>query len=141
MFRFLLVALLCVFSSALNLNALAGRRAVIARAAAALPLAAVAQQAHAERGASASNAIGTGPNGESAQWRTAASSNSVLGTAKYAGPIGQGEGAVTSAIGLDGKKVDVYGSAAPAGKAALAASSTIAPGGYKSDAAMARLMK
>lgn len=77
MLRFLFVAMLIAFSSALNLGVNVNRRAALAKLAAAAPLAALAQQASAAR---VSNAA------LQADWMGQAASNQVLGSGKAIKP-------------------------------------------------------
>lgn len=113
------------------------RRALMARVAAAAPLAAIVQQASAER---PSNAIGTSADGKSAPWMPAAASNTVLGSGKGGVKPGFEPAVVTKSVGRD-SLIDEWGSAAPSGKAALAAASPLSTGTKVPSSAYDRLLK
>jgi len=137
MLRFLFVAMLIAFSSALNLGVNVNRRAALAKLAAAAPLAALAQQASAAR---VSNAA------LQADWMGQAASNQVLGSGKAIKP-GYEAGTVDKAVGRQSEIDPEWGSAysknAKAASAGDAARGTGVTGGAlpRNEAAMARLMK
>lgn len=133
----LLICCLLAFASALELPAVS-RRALLSRVAAAVPLAAIAQQASAER---PSNAVGTSVDGKSAVWMTSSSSNTVLGVGKYT-KTGFEPEVVSKPIGRADSLIDEWGSAAAEGKAKSAASTIGAIGSQpKNEVAFARLLK
>ena len=82
MMKVLVMMMLLAVATALQLPAAVSRRGLMARVVAAAPLAAIAQQASAER---VSNSMGTSETGKSAEWRGASASNSALGVGKYTG--------------------------------------------------------
>ena len=146
------LVLACVATSSAYKLPTMSRREVFSRVAgAAVPLAAIAQQASA---ASSTTAKFTGPNGESSKAMPAPNGNTILGTSnKPANTGGFKAEAVTEGVGRYGIAIDEAGAALPtegsamgyrgksAGSVTEYASKVSTLGqDYKSSAAMARLM-
>ena len=113
----LVFACLVASSSAYKLPTMSRREMFSRAAGAAVPLAALAQQASAKQLATAQF---TGPNGESSKPMSAANGNTILGTStKPPNTGGFGAEAPTEAIGRYGTAIDEAGAALPAEGAAL----------------------